>query len=43
MVLFWDLSAPWERESGPGVEMAGKGLMSGCEPGVKPARAGEGA
>lgn len=43
LVLFWDLSAPWEREPGPGVEMAGRGLMSGCEPGVQPARAGEGA
>ena len=43
LVLFWDLSAPWEQESGPGVEAAGKGLLSAYEPGVKPARAGEGA
>lgn len=43
LVLSWDLSAPWEREPGPGVEMAGRGLMSGYEPEVQPARAGEGA
>ena len=33
LVLFWDLSAPWEQESGPGVEAAGKGLLSDYEPG----------